>query len=355
MLQEQLRTEIVNRLKGQPKTLAEISAEAKASKKAIKDTIKILVSEGAILQNNDRYFVTEGDGDGDGSSPSTGRVRLSETEWQVLEYVRSTASRRVNPLELARKLGAKDADAAISKLAGAGILDLKDHSYRITAASAMKIPLNAEERESLRAAESRIDELVGDIYPKQLEVAAELRKIRDGKLYRETHERFQDYVEERFERTRDWAYKLIRDLEVAEGLKSGDEPGVEALIQTVTARETPHLAKLKKEPAKMTAALQKADDKAKSENRPRTADDVKEAVEANTAPAKKPNQAATKASGKLRTVDFFDIDPKLPWKTDDVPALLIEFAKWLRNNPIDTEFKIVVSVAFDPIEDDEDE
>lgn len=280
MQNEMMRKEVLNRLKERPKTLSEISVEAKVSEAAIKDTIMVMMSEGAVSQDQERYFVPSGNG-----SPVAGTA-------------------------------------------------------------AKKKPLSPEERKSLRAAESRIDKLVGDIESKQLEVAGELRKIRDGKLYRETHERFQDYVEGRFGRTRDWAYKAIRQLEVDEGLKTGeDKPGVDAHLQTATARETPHLAKLKKDPAKMKAALQKAEDKAKKENRERTPKDVKEAVEAMKGSGKKPDQAAPKAPCKVRTVEFSGVNYD-DQETADVAAVLADFAKWLRQHPTETAFTIKVGEAF---------
>jgi hypothetical protein len=208
----------------------------------------------------------------------------------------------------------------------------------------MRIPLSPDERESLRAAENRIDGLVGELYPKQLEVAGELRKIRDSKLYRETHKRFQDYVDDRFERTRDWAYKLIRDLEVAEGLlKVKAMPNVEALLQTVTARDMPHLAKLKKEPAKMKAALEKADETAKSEKRARTTDDVKVAVEELTGAVGKEDETPPKPSNP-RTVEFKGVNYE-GGTTEDVPTFITTFAKWLRKHPTDAAFTIQVGKA----------
>jgi hypothetical protein len=346
MAQLELRKTILSRLKGQPKTLAQISARAKASKKAIKDTIMALVSEGAITQEADRYFVTpspptNGNGRAVGEAP---RIELSEMEWQVIRFVKHR--KQADSSDVAKELGAKDASDTLSKLVAAGILVKKGQWYTITAASAMRIPLSADERELLQAAEGRIDTLVEEvIVPKQMEVAGELRKIRDGKLYRETHGRFKEYVEQRFERTRDWAYKLIRDLEVCEGLmKVKAEPNVEALLQTVTARDMPHLAKLKKDPAMMRAALETAKDQAKSKNRPRTADDLKEVVEAVT--GKKPKKEKPKAPSKVRTVEFSAVDPKLPALTDDVATLLTDFAKWLRKNPTDAAFTIKVGEAF---------
>ena len=135
---------------------------------------------------------------------------------------------------------------------------------------------------------------------------------------------------------------MIRDLEVAEGLvKEQAAPNVEALLQNVTARDMPHLAKLKKEPAKMREALQKADEKAKSENRDRTVEDLKESVEEITSP-KKPEEQTPPEPMKTRKVKFTGVEYD-EVTTDNVPKVLADFAKWLRKNPTDNAFRINVS------------
>ena len=62
MQNEMMRKEVLNRLKERPKTLSEISVEAKVSEAAIKDTIMVMMSEGAVSQDQERYFVPSGNG-----------------------------------------------------------------------------------------------------------------------------------------------------------------------------------------------------------------------------------------------------------------------------------------------------
>lgn len=330
MAKEKLRDEIVNRLTGEKHTLSEIAAAVKGPKKVIEDTIKILVSDGTIAEKDGCYFVSD---------------ELTETDWVVFGFVRSKGGRAKLDDYVAKQLGWEPVEANLQKLVAAGIFIKKGTWYRITAESAMKLPLSPDEREAFQVAEARITQLVGEIYPKQLEVAAELRKIRDEKLYRELHKRFEDYLNERFERTRDWAYKLIRDLEVAEGLlKSKAMPNVETLLQNVTARDMPHLAKLKKEPEKMKQAICKAEEIAKSESRVRTPDDIKKAVEGLKAPAKKPDEKTPETTSKSRMVEFDGIR-YVGCITEDVPKLLTEFSNWLRKNPTDVAFTISVGKA----------
>jgi hypothetical protein len=223
----------------------------------------------------------------------------------------------------------------------------KHGGYKITSQSELLIPLSAGEQAELRAAEKRIDALVDEIRPRQIEVARELRRIRDQKLYRETHKRLQDYVNDRFERTRDWGYKLIRDLEVAEALRDGQsEATVDALLRTVSAREIPHLSRLKKNPEKMRQALQKAEEKAQAENRVRTADDVKEAViEVATGRKPEPETPEEPEPKKIRTVKFVGLDYDGGEETDDLPTFLSNVARWLKKHPTDAAFAIEVGAA----------
>ena len=335
MSEKELRKEIINRLKEAKKTVSEVVVEIGEDEEAIRDTILALTSVGELSQEGDRYFVSD--------EGTASQHDLSKLEWRVVRFLQSRSGKQAQIEDVAKELGTKAAQAAVSKLVSAGILVEQGGWYRITAASALRIPLDADEREALQAAESRIDELVGEVYGRQIEVARQLMLIRGRKLYRETHQRFGDYVAERFERTRDWAYKMIRDLEVAEALmEEKAAPGVEALLQTVSAREMPHLAKLKKDPAKMREALQNAEEKAKSENRARTSDDVKDAVEEIKSPEPETSKEPTPPEPtRTRTVKFTGIKHD-PVETDDVPRTLTEFAKWLRKNPTDNAFKIHV-------------
>lgn len=262
---------------------------------------------------------------------------FSPLEWEIIRIMEGQKGTPYNAGELARMLGQNEVTTAMEKLEAAGVLVPLGWRHRVTSESRMKIPLTAEEREELKAAEARIDACVDAIHGKQIGVARDLRIIRDKRLYRETHARFQDYVEERFNRTRDWAYKTIQELEVKEALQDGDND-VETILQTVTGREIPPLAKLKKEPTKMREALRQAEETAKAENRDRTLEDVQNAVASFKPQEKSENAAKPKI---IRTVTITGIEYAAD-DTEDLPDYFQQFARWLRKNPPETSFSIKV-------------
>jgi DNA-binding Lrp family transcriptional regulator len=273
---------------------------------------------------------------GTGSGQSTSE--LSELEWRIIRLLLPKIGQPFGLSEITQNVGQPEVSAAIEKLVAAGILERYKGCYRITPVSRMKIPLFSEERDVLQAAEARIDIFVEEIYGKQMEIAKDLKTIRDGKLYRETHNRFRDYVEERFFRTRDWAYKLIQEFEVREGLKVGN--GVGSLLQTVTAREIPILAKLKSKPEKMQEALRNAEEAAKRQNRERTLEDVQEAVDALK--PREENEGKASASKAVRTVTIKGIE-FAGGDIDNLPVFFANLAKWLRKHPAEKTFTIKVS------------
>jgi hypothetical protein len=55
-----------------------------------------------------------------------------------------------------------------------------------------------------------------------VEVGQALAKIRDGRLYRDSHKTFAAYVQERWGKTRDWAYKTIEAAGVVERIENAD-------------------------------------------------------------------------------------------------------------------------------------
>ena len=83
MSKNKLRDEILNRLKGEKKTLPEMTSDLGKPAKAVKDTILALVSEGVVSQEDDRYFVTEG---------TATQPDLSELEWRVIRFLQSCSS-----------------------------------------------------------------------------------------------------------------------------------------------------------------------------------------------------------------------------------------------------------------------
>lgn len=324
MAKKQTTTENTNRLR---------KAVGKTGGDSDEGSVPDMPKEGFVILDSNSMGSQDERADEDNSE-----AEVSESEWEIINLLLDKKGKSLRIDGLTKQFGRQISDE-ISRLVSEGIVvQHKDGGYRITSETELNIPLSQEERNELAVAEDRIDELAREIDGKKLEVAQELRRIRDGKLYRETHDRFGDYITERFERTRDWAYKAIRDLEVSEALQKGDfDSDVDALIQTVTARDIPHLSRLKADPFRMRQALQEADGTASTEERSRTPEDVKAAVEAAIAPDKpKPTEPRPTRLVKFSDIEYDDCE------TDDLPKLMVEFAKWLRKNPTGKAFGICV-------------
>lgn len=76
------------------------------------------------------------------------------------------------------------------------------------------------------------------------ETGCALLKIRDSRLYRETHDTFEEYCRDRWDMTRDYAYKLIGSSEVVDNLENVDhgiqiKPTTERQARPLTKLETP--------------------------------------------------------------------------------------------------------------------
>ncbi len=334
MVRNELQNRILAELEDRKMTTSDLVAEIGEPEQVLKDAILMLSTDGTLGQDGDRYYVVE-----------EGGGVLSDSDWEIIDFLKDRKGKSMKPNNVAMSLGGEGMSAALMRLAETGIV-VKDKGggYKITSESELEVPLSPSEREELGDAEALIDGLVEEIHDKQLEVARQLRRIRDKRLYRETHKQFSEYVAERFERTRDWAYKLIAQLDVMEGLTS-EKPNadVEALLQTVTARDIPHLAKLKKEPAKMQEALLKAEETARSEKRDRKPDDVKEAVE-SLKPKPEPTAPPPAPQKKLRKVTFTGIThPEV--ETEHLPGFFKQFADWIEKNPSDGAFTVKVAKA----------
>lgn len=72
--------------------------------------------------------------------------------------------------------------------------------------------LSINEKSDLKTCEQVIDANMNAI----TEVAWAIRRIRDGRLYREQYGTFAEYVEQRWRRARTWAYRLISAAETIE-------------------------------------------------------------------------------------------------------------------------------------------
>lgn len=111
-----------------------------------------------------------------------------------------------------------------------------------------------------------------------VEVGKALAKIRDGKLYRETHTTFEAYCKERWAWSRVRAHQLIESAEITETLTT-----VNTTLPT-TERQARPLAKLPA--ADQPAAWDRANELAEEEGKSVTARHVEVAVE-ETQPKKK--------------------------------------------------------------------
>jgi phage N-6-adenine-methyltransferase len=80
----------------------------------------------------------------------------------------------------------------------------------------MREKLTAEERKEFAICEAVIARGQGKLY---YEIGAALFKIREGRLYRETHSNFDDYSQDRWDYTRRHADRLIQSAAVADNLR----------------------------------------------------------------------------------------------------------------------------------------
>lgn len=104
-----------------------------------------------------------------------------------------------------------------------------------------------------------------------VDVGLALMEIRDRRLYRETHDRFEDYCRERWGFSRSYAHRVIEASEVAEMLPIGNE---------AQARELAPL--VKQDPEAAAFAWERAQERAAAEHRAVTAADIKREVERAT-------------------------------------------------------------------------
>lgn len=90
--------------------------------------------------------------------------------------------------------------------------------------------LDTAEAKALAKHESTIQRGLSTFY----EVGAALLAIRDGKLYRSSHRRFEDYCQERWKITRSYASRLIDAAETNEVLPIGNKPKTESMARPLS-------------------------------------------------------------------------------------------------------------------------
>jgi hypothetical protein len=97
------------------------------------------------------------------------------------------------------------------------------------------------ERNDLQYHEQRIEQ-----WSKHTELAADsFRAIRDGKLYKSTHARFEDYCRDRWGHTRQHINRLIRAVDIVDHLEM--EPNGSKVITESQARELAKVPEVKRE------------------------------------------------------------------------------------------------------------
>lgn len=100
--------------------------------------------------------------------------------------------------------------------------------------------LTIVERTELEELETVISRNAGVFYA----VGCALARIRDARLYRETHPTFEAYCKDRWDMKRDYAYKLIGSSEVVQNLDvyhGIQKPSSERQIRPLTKLQTPEL------------------------------------------------------------------------------------------------------------------
>jgi histone H3/H4 len=136
--------------------------------------------------------------------------------------------------------------------------------------------LQPSEREVL----SRDEDVIKKGLSNFVEVGNALLEIRTFRLYRETHETFEDYLEEKWKIKRRRAYQLMEAAGVAEN--------VQKIAQTeVNEAQARELAKVPKEERQET--LRKAMEAAKADGRDITAKDIKQAANHSEVPKSSPD------------------------------------------------------------------
>jgi len=81
-----------------------------------------------------------------------------------------------------------------------------------------------------------LEEVISDNLVAFYQVGKALSEIRDSKLYRQTHQTFEDYVADRWGMSRDYAYKLVTASEVVDNVDHGiQKPTSERQARPLTA------------------------------------------------------------------------------------------------------------------------
>jgi hypothetical protein len=99
----------------------------------------------------------------------------------------------------------------------------------------MSEQLSSVERSTLEAFEAVIEKGLASF----VEVGNALMRIRDSRLYRESHGTFEDYCQEKWGMSRVHAHRLVEAASVVEMLPIGNKPKTESQARPLTLLDTP--------------------------------------------------------------------------------------------------------------------
>lgn len=158
-----------------------------------------------------------------------------------------------------------------------------------------------------------------------IEVGEALLKIRDAKLYRDSHERFEDYCREKLQYQKSQAYRLMDAARVVRLISPIGEVSVDGVARPTCEAQVRPLATLSDHDVKVV--WQKAAATAQAEERPITARMVQTQIR-SIAPTKEPTHRRPSTgsnnnkdiAGKLfqRLLKLIDDDDKKRAEADDL-------------------------------------
>jgi hypothetical protein len=173
--------------------------------------------------------------------------------------------------------------------------------------------LNAEaakEEKEGRLLLKQLEQTITNFMGQMWDAAKALTQIKDEGLYSHDHLTFEEYVKSRWNKTRDWAYKLIQWYEVNQEI--GNEDGNDAISITAATQ----LAPVKKShPKKVNAVVKKAEAIAKQKgHKTPTSTDFKDA---KAVIIELPQKVAAKITKEKVEKDFDDFKFTVAVSKDD--------------------------------------
>jgi hypothetical protein len=169
-----------------------------------------------------------------------------------------------------------------------------------------------------------------------VEVGQALAAIRDQRLYRTTHDTFEDYCRERWQLASRTARQMIDAAAVVDALDE-DRSGAVAPLPVNEAQARP-LTKLRDDPAAVRAAWSRATDHAETEQKPITAAIVEQAVRDELAERRAAQQQVTEDRAQIAEFNAAtahlvpQADLERPWS-----LAAIAVSRAIEHLPLDTD------------------